>query len=465
MGKDSPQVYLSVVAVTKGGSLFVERFKTAFDDKSALCINAARVSAIIAAVGVLYSPTVASVALICAYLAFVASGQAVARLTQVFARPAVYWGVVFLGVVLIGMTYASVPWSDRWIDVLKWRTILWFFVLLSIFDDERWRTRLLVMFVVGAAVGLLASFVTAAGWVTLWRSPDALLRNPATQGMSFAVAALACLWMFLEKTLQEHMRWIVPVLGLLYVANIVFITNARSGYAILGIGCAVLLLWKASPLQQLAIVIGLSLAAILAFSLSLRMQDKIVLGVDQWIHEPESTSLTNMGSRRVYYLNTLEILQDHWLLGTGTGGFKQAYAEQVTHKYDPSDWRSDPIGDPHNQYLAVFAQHGIGGLAVFLVWIIAIARDKRGLPKYRKMAVAILCGWCVTSLFSSHFRTFAEGHLLTSFLGALLSAPAMKDKSEVVSAPIADSLLLQREASFVKREAQDRTSGYDRRPG
>jgi O-antigen ligase len=420
------------VAVTKGGSLFVDRFKTAIDDKSTLCINAARVSAIIAGIGVLYSPTVASVALICAYVAFVASGQAVARLTQVFTRPAVYWGVVFLCVVLIGMTYASVPWSDRWIDVLKWRIMLWFFVLLAIFDDERWRTRLLATFVVGTAVALVASFVTAAGWFTLWRSPDALLRNSVTQGMGFAVAALACLWMFLEKTLQEHMRWIVPVLGLLYVANMVFITNGRSGYVILGIGCAVLLLWKAAPLQQFAIVIGLSLAAILAFSFPSRMQDKIVLGVDEWMHESELTSATSMGLRRVYYLNTLEILQDHWLIGTGTGGFKQAYTEHVTHKYDPSDWRSDPIGDPHNQYLAVFAQHGIAGLAVFLVWIIAIARDKRGLPKYRKLALAILCGWCATSLFSSHFRTFAEGHLLTSFLGALMSAPAMKDKSEVV---------------------------------
>ena len=428
MGKGSPQVYLSVVAVTKGGSLFVDRFKTAFDDKSALCINAARWSAIIAGIGILYSPTVASVALVCAYVAFVASGQAVVRLTQVFARPSVYWGVVFLAVVLIGMTYASVPWSDRWIDVLKWRTILWFFVLLSIFDDERWGTRLLATFVVSTAVALMASFVTAAGGFTLWRSPDALLRNAVTQGMGFAVAALVCLWMLLEKTLQGHMRWVVPVLGLLYLANIVFITNGRSGYVILGIGCAVLLLWKASPLKQLAIVLGLSFAAILAFSLSSRMQDKIVLGVDEWIHEAESTSLTSMGLRRVYYRNTLEILQDHWLIGTGTGGFKKAYTEQVTHKYDPSDWRSEPIGDPHNQYLAVFAQHGIGGLAVFLVWIIAIARDTCGLPKYRKLALAILCGWCVTSLFSSHFRTFAEGHLLTTFLGVLLSAPAMKER-------------------------------------
>lgn len=415
--------------------MFVDRFKSAFDDKPALWINAARWSAIIAGIGILYSPTVASVALVTAYVAFVASGQAVDRFTRVFARPSVYWGVIFIAVVLIGMTYASVPWSDRWTDLLKWRTILWFVVLLSIFDDERWKTRLLVMFVVGISVALVASFMAAASWVTFKRGPEALLRNSATQSMGFAVAALLCLWMFLEKSLRGHMRWIVLVLGLLYVANIAFITTGRSGYTILGIGCSVILLWKAAPLQQLAMMLGLALVAILLVSLSSRMQGYIVLGFDQWAQEPESTTLTNMGSRRVYYLNTLEVIQDHWLVGTGTGGFKQAYTVQVTRKYDPSDWRSGPIGDPHNQYLAVLAQHGIGGLAVFLVWIVAMARDIHGLPKYRKLALAILCGWCVTSLFSSHFRTFAEGHLLTTFLGVLLSAPAMKDNTEVVSSP------------------------------
>ena len=419
--------------------MFSDRFKNAFDDKPALWINAARVSAIIAGVGILYSPTVASGALIATYVAFVASGQAVVRFRQVFARPSVYWGVIFLAVVLIGMTYGSVSWSDRGTDLLKWRTILWFIVLLSIFDDERWKTQLLLMFIVGTAVALAASFVAATGWVTLWRGPEALLRNAVTQGMGFAVAALLCLWMFLEKRLQGHMRWVVPVLGLFYVANMVFITNGRSGYIILGIGCAVILLWKAAPLRQLAMVSGLSLVVILAFSLSSRMQDNIVLGVNQWVQEPESATLTNMASRRVYYQNTLEILQNHWLLGVGSGGFKQAYTEHVTRKYDPSNWRAEPIGDPHNQYLAVLTQYGIGGLAVFLAWIVAIARDMRGLPKYRKLALGLLFGWCVTSLFSSHFRTFAEGHLITTFLGVLLSAQAMKDHSEVVSGPQAEA--------------------------
>ena len=417
--------------------LFGERFKTVFDDKPTLWINVARVSAIIAGTGILFSPTVASVALVTAYLAFVASGQAVVRIMQVFHRPAVYLGVVFLGVVVIGMTYASVPWSDRWIDLFKWRTMLWFFVLLSIFDDERWKTRLLVTFVVGTAVALVASFVTATGWITLWRNPEAFLRNAATQGMAFSIAILICLWMVLEKRAQGKWRWGWMVLGALYLSNVVFITHGRSGYVVLGFGLSVLLMWQASPVQRLIVAAVVPMVAALAFFVSPRMHDRIMIGIDQWVHAAESSVYTPMGVRRVFHEHSLEIAADHWLIGVGTGEFRHAYAEHVALRYQPSNWRFDSTGDPHNQYLAVLVQHGIGGLAVFLVWIVGIARDKAGLPTYRKLALAILCGWCVTSLFSSHFRTFTEGHLLMTFLGALLSATPHQDQAEVARKTLA----------------------------
>jgi O-antigen ligase len=432
VGKDPPQIYLPVMAVTKDGMVFLHRFMTVFHDMPTLWINLARMSAIIAAVGVLYSPTVASVALVTAYVAFAVSGQAVVRLLQVFQRPAVYWGLVFIGVVLMGMTYASAPWADRWIDVFKWRTILWFSVVLSIFDDERWKRRLMVAFVGGAAIGLVGSFAASMEWITLWRNPNALLRNYVTQGMGFGVAALVCFWMVMQDTLSWRMRWIGLVIGLLYSLNIAFITNGRSGYVVLGLGLVVLLLWKGAPTQRLIVGLGLLVAAMLTFSLSPRMQNKITTGVSEWEHEAEATRMTGMGVRRVFYMNTLEILQDHWLFGIGTGGFKQAYTNHVATKYDSSDWRAVPTGDPHNQYLAVLVQHGIGGLAVFLVWIVAIARDKSSLLKYRKLALAILCGWCVTSLFSSHFRTFAEGHLLATFVGALLATRPVQEEAEDV---------------------------------
>ncbi|MDP1757353.1 MAG: O-antigen ligase family protein, partial [Pseudohongiella sp.] len=200
------------------------------------------------------------------------------------------------------------------------------------------------------------------------------------------------------------------------------VTDSRSGYAILGLGLGVLLSWKASWRGRTLIVAGLLLALGLALVVSPRMYAKVQLAVTEWTHESELEGLTSFGIRRVWYLNSVEVIGEHWLVGVGTGGFPDAYREHIAGKYPSDDWRSLATTDPHNQYLGVLAQQGIVGLAVFFAWLVAVGRDRSGPLVYRNLAVAILCGWCVTSLFSSHFRTFVEGHLLATFLGVFLAA-------------------------------------------
>jgi O-antigen ligase len=126
-------------------------------------IDLARITAIIACVGLLYSPSVGTIGLVLTYVAFLASGQAVSRFKTMLTRPMVFWGVAFLGFVLLGMLYASVPWHDRWTDFYKWRTILWFVVTLAIFDEDCWKERLLVMFLAGTAVARVTTEFRNAG--------------------------------------------------------------------------------------------------------------------------------------------------------------------------------------------------------------------------------------------------------------------------------------------------------------
>jgi O-antigen ligase len=388
-----------------------------------ILIDVARVAAIVAGVGILYSPTAATIGLIVTYVAFLASGkEALFRFKAVIERPLGYWGLIFLGAVVIGMSYASVPWHDRWLDLYKWRTILWMFVVLALFGETCWKERFFMMFLGGTGVAVVASFFAAISGVVLWRGgAQALLRNSGTQGMAFACAALVCVWMVVEKKHIGLKPWVLSMLGLLYVLNIVFVTNSRSGYAVLGCGLAIILLRNASLKQGTLMLSGLFIAAGLAFTVSPRMQGIVTDGVAQWANESESDNLTNFGSRRVYYRNSVEILQEHWIVGVGTGGFAQAYGDKVAKKYDASDWRALVIKDPHNQYLGVAIQQGIGGVALFLAWIAAIVRERDASKDHHRLAVAILVGWCVTSLFSSHFKTFAEGHLLAMFLGVLLA--------------------------------------------
>lgn len=396
-------------------------------------IDLARIAAIIACVGLLYSPSVGTIGLVLAYVAFLASGQAVHRFKQALDRPSSYWGIVFLGVVLVGVFYASVAWSDRWIDLFKWRTIFWFFLTLAIFEDARWRDRLLATFLIGTVVGVAGSFAAATGLVTLWRGPADLLRNYGTQGMAFACAALICAWTILEKKSLGIAPWVWLLLGFFFVTNLVFITDSRSGYVVLGLGLSILLSWKASWKHRALILVGLFLAAGLAFAVSPKVQGKMSKAITEWNHESELESHTGFGTRHVFYANTIEIIGEHWVFGVGTGGFRQAYREHIAGKYPSNDWRAEPTGDPHNQYLAVFVEHGIVGILVFIGWLFALGFDRGGPQAYQGLAVAILIGWCVTSLFSSHFRTFAEGHLLATFLGVLLAAEAHPEKMPTVS--------------------------------
>ncbi len=396
-------------------------------------IDIARAAAIIACVGLLYSPSVATIGLIVAYVAFLAGRkEAVDRFSAVIARPLGYWGLAFLGVVCIGMLYASVSWHARWMDLYKWRTILWMFVLLALFDEARWKERFLITFLAATGVAVLASSFSVISGIPIWRGAHEVLRNSGTQGMAFACAALVCAWIVREKKQIGMKPWVLSVIGLLFVLNIVFITNSRSGYVVLGGGLAILLLWNASLKNGVLIVASLFVAGGLAFAVSPKMQQIVTAGVVQWANASESEQLTNFGSRRVFYQNSMEILQDHWAFGVGTGGFEQAYGDHVTKKYDALDWRALRTTDPHNQYLSIAIQQGVGGVVLFVVWIAAIARERESPKDYHLLAIAILMSWCVTSLFSSHFRTFAEGHLLATFLGVLLAVEARaKDVRQV----------------------------------
>jgi len=49
---------------------------------------------------------------------------------------------------------------------------------------------------------------------------------------------------------------------------------------------------------------------------------------------------------------------------TGSGSFADAYAETVK---DQTDWRAQKTDDPLQQYLHIWAKHGIIGLFIFLV--------------------------------------------------------------------------------------------------
>jgi O-antigen ligase len=390
-------------------------------------IDAARWAAIVGACTVMVSPPVANAAIVVMLVCFFASGEALPRLRHAFTQPLAVGAVIVVAVVALGMLWADVPWIERWKAFYTWRKLWIIPVLLALFGPAVWKRRLLVGFVAVCVTAALVSFamVASAGHLPKDQMDPAasVLRNHAAQSMAFATAAFISLWAATRGQLPAGQRWAAIAATSLLALNLAFVTPGRSGYLALAVMLGVLAVvglrsWRGAALVAAA---GILFAGALAVSPVSR--DRIDLALQELRAARSATEISSMGIRVVMYETTLELVRQRPWLGVGSGGFGAAYAAKVQGKYD--DWRARASTDPHNQYLFFLAEQGLLGLLAFLAFIALAAADRGDGGPTRIIAVGMLLAWCTTSMLSSHFQTFAEGHLLAFFLGAMLARPVV----------------------------------------
>jgi O-antigen ligase len=333
--------------------------------------------------------------------------------------------LMLIAVVALAMLWADVPWRERWTANVSWRKLWMIPIALALMGPAVWKQRLAIAYVgvCGFAAAISFGIVVATGRLptSVFDLAGSLLRNHSAQSMAFAAATFVALWLAADPALARPWRRAAAAAAGLFVLNMVFVTPGRSGYlalvVVLGVMAAFSLRsWRGA--LAAAVVAALFVAAM---GVSPLARDRIALAASEWSNAATLTEPTSMGIRAVLYENTLEIVRERPLFGTGTGGFGDVYAAHVKQKY--TDWRVLPTVDPHNQYLFFLAEQGIFGLVAFLVFIAAGLADRGDGTRWRVVAVGLLLGWCATSMLSSHFKTFAEGHLVTLFLGAMLARP------------------------------------------
>lgn len=388
-------------------------------------IDVARWAAIVAACGVMISPPLANAAMALMLIALLASGEALPRLRRACVQPLGVAALILIAVVGLAMLWAEVPWRERWAAFWSWRKLWMIPLTLALFGPTLWKRRLAMAFVTVCTVAVLVSFgivlATARLPTTVEDLAGSLLRNHSAQSMALATTAFLALWIASGQDLAPRWRLALAAAAILAVLNMAFVTPGRSGFLALGVMLAVL---AAYNLRSWRTALAAAVLAVLlagAMALSPLARDRFTQAVNEWRDAATLTVKTPIGIRAVLYENTLEVVRERPWLGTGTGGFGAAYSAHVSAKY--SDWRRLPTVDPHNQFLFFLAEQGVVGLVAFLVFIVLALADRGDGSRGRWVATGLLLAWCATSLFSSHFKTFSEGHLLAFFLAAMLARP------------------------------------------
>lgn len=325
----------------------------------------------------------------------------------------------YVGWQIIGLTYTDVPMATAIKSIYSERKILYLLPLVLVFSDEYGKLRFLSAFLLVSSVALALSLALKIPLIqeNFRYNAAFVLRSHATQGMVFAMSAFLSGWFALRQQKDRH-RYGFYILAAAFALNLALVTPGRSGYVVF----LVLTVWCFAMSRGFkGVVIGALVAGGVggaAFVLSPSLHERVMSGIVEARNYSTDASETSLGRRMVMLDASIEMIRQNPVLGVGTGGYQKHFSALAANRY--TDWRARPFDDPHNQYLFVWTENGLIGLVTFVFMIFVIFRRCAQGDVYGQMAAGCVLAWSATSLFSGHFRTFPEGHLIAFIIGILM---------------------------------------------
>ena len=383
-------------------------------------VDLARWIVIFLSITILFSPFFTNVLEITLFGLCVFNQELRRRFADIKKQPLLIGVGAFILMLIIGCFYSVADYQDTLRSLWGWRKILLLPIALSLFADHVWKDRFIKASVGFIFLCSLLSIVSFIWQFEVYRfAPGIVIRNPATQGMVFAVAIFSIVMGFIyQKKFKVQHEWphIFYMISLLIA--IIFMTPGRSGYLVL-IVLSIYFCYRTITYKKnywVALFVCLLIPSL--FLNSSIVKDRVNLGMKEISNVSAAYEKeTSMGSRIIAWKNAIELIKKYPLLGVGTGGYEPAF---VDHVKDQKGQENFLHHDPHNQFLKIFAELGIVGLVIFLSFL-GSTLFQRTTPFYFDLSLGVLLAWCGTSLFSSHFSTFTEGRFIYLWLGVLLA--------------------------------------------
>jgi O-antigen ligase len=374
-------------------------------------------------VSIAFSPPLANLFIALSLIATLSISTIRNQLLDFFKTKLGFACIAFILVLLSGLIYGIESNNVIASSIWGWRKFLMLPIAAAVFmNAPHAKQNLIITFWLVCLILMIYSFFTYINpSFSVKHAGGVVVRNYATQGIFFSVAAIIALANTLNLSLSKWQRIINVASIPFFIFNIALIAIGRSGYVALFVMTIAFIFihFKEFSLVKKLLISIAGLFVISALLLNTQTsKNRIDLAKQEYITGVDQAKETSIGYRLTFWKNTIEMLPKYALLGTGTGGFEKAYAIQVEEK---SGAAGLVTGDPHNQYLKILVEHGVFGLAVFLSILILLIQQPSTNP-FRAIGIASLLAIMTTSLFNSHFSTFNEGQFIWILAGALLAA-------------------------------------------
>jgi len=200
--------------------------------------------------------------------------------------------------------------------------------------------------------------------------------NHIRYSIIIASCLVLCLWLAIEDIRYKFAweRWVYAGLSV-YLFYFLHLLSVRSGLALGYTGIGILSLFYLRRIhrwKQLAVLAVLALTPVAAYRWMPGFQQKVhyVLYDIQKYREDPTLNYSDAERLRSFAVG-LEVGNKHPFFGAGTGHFRAELAEAYRTKYG-----LDVYYRPHNQWINVFAEFGVTGLALFcFIFLFPMSRD------------------------------------------------------------------------------------------
>lgn len=386
--------------------------------------TAARWTALALGLSIPISTALDNVLLPLVMLFWLASGRFAEKWALVRGNPVALLAILLFAWLALGMGYATVPFGERLGMLNKYRELLLIPVLVPLFRTPRERELALAFFAAAMGITLLASYGIALGIASPLGMLEVTPENPVvfkrqiTHNFFMAFAAfLFAVWALEARTPGK--RVIFWAAALLAATNVLFMVQGRTGYVVMAALIALLFFERLRLKGVIAAAVLVGVLFTGAYGVSQNFKSRIDLAVQEGMAwRPDEAQSSSIGWRLEYLTNSVAVFVRHPILGVGTGGFHQAYAEQV------AGTEKERTHNPHNEYLMIAVQVGLPGLALLLLLFGTQLRLAARLPcaTDRILARGVALAMAIGCLFNSFLLDHAEGLFYAWASGILFSA-------------------------------------------
>lgn len=344
--------------------------------------------------------------------------------------------VLMLAALAVSLAYTTAPLHDALHELNKYSKLLLIPLALVLLRRRPEAVLALGCYVVAESFVVLTSYLLTMGLDLPWVIKPLAVRivvgtaYSSYLDQSIMTAGLAALAWHLRHEFPGRFGPRIAIgLVLLCAVNVLLLLPGRSAQVALLVAMAMALFWAVPRRARPAAVLLPLLVALSVTALSTHFKDRVAAVLTESVaYSHGDRTPTSSGIRLGFWYRSLQAIAEQPLTGFGVGSWNGVYKRLEAGGVSPE---LAEVRNPHQEYLLWGVQLGVGGIALFLAYLLALLRDAARFPRdIRHATRTFVTMFAVVCLFNSALFDALIGDYFCLIPGLLLALGSLSPTGE-----------------------------------